>query len=337
MSKIDEIKPVVTKDNHNDIDQFIKDNLSEFNKSQKPFEFNKIKETYKALGFSEESVISATMIRKKLNENYRTLINDEKKKQEFEKCLKEIKATKIPDAKDELRSIALEYSLGFDKVDDYYKSMIRQAVIIEFENERKAWEKDMLKRLIGYANSIASDSTLPGKYIKDDYKKCLGQIEYWLTHAGFSQNLTNEVRGQDVANQGDSAQFLFVGRAMLAGFNCSNVDVRSSPYDAIISKPNSNGKAFNLKTVQIKGIMTKTVLSLKKRARGGSGSDSSTGRNAATFLSPDDADLLVAVDKQFGICYIIPMDDVENKIASGESRITWAELEEKYKERWDYI
>lgn len=215
--------------------------------------------------------------------------------------------------------------------------MIRQVVIIEFEKERNAWETDMLKRLIRYANSITSNSTLPGKYIKSDYKKCLGQIEYWLTNAGFSQNLTNEVRGQDVANQGDSAQFLFVGRAMLAGFNCSNVDVRSSPYDAIISKPNSNGKALNLKTVQIKGIMTNTALSLKKRARGGSGSDSSTGRNAATFLSPDDADLLVAVDKQFGICYLIPMDDVEQKIAAGESTITWAELEEKYKERWDYI
>ena len=329
--------PFVTKENYNNVDLFIMDNLDEFNRTQSPFEFNKIQATYEELKYPKETVISATMIRKKLYENFRTLIKDKRRKRGFETRLKKIKANNISDAKEELRCIARIYCLDFNQVDEYYKSMIRQAVIIEFEKEREDWEAEMLKRLVRYANSLASNSVLPGKYIKNDYKKCLGQIEYWLGNGGFGHNLTHEVKGQDVANQGDSAQFIFVGRAMLAGFNCSNVDVRSSPYDAIISKPNSNGKAVHLKTVQIKGIMTTNSLSLQKRARGGSGSDSSTGRNAATFLSPDDADLLVAVDKQFGVCYIIPMDDVAQKIEAGENKITWADLEEKYKERWDYI
>ena len=330
--------PIITNENYNDLWKFIKDNLEEFNQNDKPFEFNNIKKAYTSKGYLETEVISATMIRKALSERYAAIINDTIEKAKLENKLKALKATTVKAAKLELKAIALEYLLSFKQVEGHYKRMIQKAVMAGFEREQSEWRRDTISRLLKYADSISQvPGSLPGKYVKSDYKTCVAQLEYWLINLGFSQNLTNEIKGQDVANQGDSAQFFFVGRAMMAGFNCSNVDVRSSPYDAIISKPNSNGKAFNLKTVQVKGITSGKSLPLKKRARGGSGSDSTTGRNIATLLSPDDADLLVAVDKQFGTCYIIPMDDVKERINDGNVSISWQDLEKLYKEKWDKI
>lgn len=199
-------------------------------------------------------------------------------------------------------------------------------------------EKDFINRATQYANKISLLNTkLPGKYLQNDLSHSFLQGMYWILRLGFEQNLTNELKGQEVANAGDSAQFIFVGRAILAGFNCSNVDVRSSSYDAIISPPNSTGSASNLKTVQVKGIVPGAKLPLQKRARGGSGSDSSSGRNVPKYLSSEDADLLAAVDKKFGTIYIIPMQEVDEKIKNGCDHINWSELEEKYKENWRCI
>lgn len=330
--------PKITSANHNNLPQFILDNLQEFNESNKPFEFNKIREEYKALGFSDADVISATMMRQALIENYRSLLRDDERKERFEEELKSISETTISKAKDEFKKIALKYQLNAKHVEAHYIEMIKTAVISGFYKCQDKWKNDTLKLLLGFANSLfESNNQLPGKIVKGGYENSISQIEYWLLNMGFSQNITNEVKGQDIANQGDSAQFIFVGRAILAGFNCSNVDVRSSSYDAIISTPNSNGKASNLKTVQIKGIASGKSLSLLKRPRGGSGSDSTSGRNVAKPLSPEDADLLVAVDKQFGTCFIIPMDDVEYRINNGCTEIPWNELEKHYKERWETI
>lgn len=51
---------------------------------------------------------------------------------------------------------------------------------------------------------------------------------------GFTKNIIISNPGVTNANEGDVAQFLFVARAMLAGFNCFNVDLKSSRYDAVI-------------------------------------------------------------------------------------------------------
>ena len=65
---------------------------------------------------------------------------------------------------------------------------------------------------------------------------------------GFTNKRIDVNTGTKAANDGDSAQFLFLARAVLAGYTCSNVDVRSSRYDAVID---FNG---HLLRVQVKGI-----------------------------------------------------------------------------------
>ena len=323
--------PIITANNHNKIDLFIRDNIVEFTADSRPYEYNKIKEIYRNMGYSGDCVISATMIRKKLNDNYKAIISSKRKKKKLEKELRIVKSDS------DIEQIAIKYYLNLSQVKRHYKQLIIDIVRQGFEQERSSWEEATLARLLKYVKEFSESNEYHVESIKKDYERCIAQIEYWLLNIGFSQNLTNEIKGQDVANQGDSAQFIFVGRAIMAGFNCSNVDVRSSSYDAIISKPESTGKATFLKTVQVKGITPGAALPLYKRPRGGSGSNSGEGRNQSVDLSTDDADLLVAVDKLYGACYIIPMEEVADFLANGKRSISWNDLEKKYKEKWNYV
>lgn len=146
---------------------------------------------------------------------------------------------------------------------------------------------------------------------------------------GFSNNLLNLESGVMTANSGDSAQFLFVSRAILAGYNCSNVDVRSSRYDAVID---FRGELFK---VQVKGITGNTV-SFKDRDRGGRGIDTHNSRNIGKRITSEDCDIYVAVDKQIGICYIIPMKDIDPWTDEEIKSVNIDRLSQ-YKENWNII
>ena len=141
-------------------------------------------------------------------------------------------------------------------------------------------------------------------------------------------DINNVEEGVMTANAGDSAQFLFLARAILAGYNCSNVDVRSSRYDAIIDYET---KLFK---VQIKGI-SGTTISFKDRDRGGRGIDTENERNQGKRITSEDCDIYAAVDKQMGICYIIPMKDVDPTEWKKDT-MTLKEAE-KYRENWKII
>ncbi len=132
------------------------------------------------------------------------------------------------------------------------------------------------------------------------------------------------------ANAGDSAEFIFVARAILAGFNCSSVDVRSSRYDAIIDY---NKKLLR---VQIKGISTGNSISFKDRDRGGQGIDHTHERNLGQRITSVDCDIYVAVDKQVGICYIIPMNWADTLSFDECKNVKLSELSQ-YKENWDVV
>jgi hypothetical protein len=133
-----------------------------------------------------------------------------------------------------------------------------------------------------------------------------------------------------VANEGDSAQFFFVARAMLAGFNCSNVDVRSSRYDAIVD--------FNSKLIkiQVKGITAGSNISFFDRDRGGQGIDHTHERNRGQRITKDDCDIYVAVDKQVGTCYLIPMTYADSLEENKAKSVKLADVE-RYLERWQTI
>lgn len=137
------------------------------------------------------------------------------------------------------------------------------------------------------------------KFIESDSKKILKQSISLATRFGFKKSFSE--KGIRTANEGDSVQFLFVARAILAGFNCSNVDLRSSKYDAVID--------YNsiLLRVQVKGIALGSSISFMTRARGGGGIDYRHERNQPVRITKKDCDLYVAVNKETESCYIIPM------------------------------
>ena len=83
-------------------------------------------------------------------------------------------------------------------------------------------------------------------FIKTDLKKVLQKSFFIALNNGWATNINDVNSGIMTANAEDSAEFIFVARAILAGFNASSVDVRSSRYDAIIDYEG------NLLRVQIK-------------------------------------------------------------------------------------
>jgi len=143
---------------------------------------------------------------------------------------------------------------------------------------------------------------------------------------GFQTNLNNINSGVMTANAGDSAQFLFLSRAILAGYNCSNVDVRSSRYDAVIDY---NDKLLR---IQIKGV-SGTSISFKDRDRGGQGIDTSHDRNIGQRITGADCDIYVAVDKTVGTCYIIPMHIIDPLPFDTVKNMNLRDLE-VHKENW---
>lgn len=148
-------------------------------------------------------------------------------------------------------------------------------------------------------------SSMGFKLIKAEFENVLRNSFQITLQCGFPINNYNINSGVMIANAGDSAQFLFVARAILIGLNCSNVDVRSSRYDAIVDYQN---KLFR---IQVKGV-SGTSISFKDRDRGGQGIDSNHDRNKGKRITSKDCDVYVAVDKSLGICYLIPMVWVES-------------------------
>lgn len=167
-------------------------------------------------------------------------------------------------------------------------------------------------------------------FIKNKFSKVLEKSLFIASIDGFSTNLLNINSGVMTANAGDSAQFLFIARAILAGFNASNVDVRSSRYDAIVDFENI------LLRIQIKGISSGDNISFKDRDRGGQGIDHTHERNRGKRITSKDCDIYVAVDKQVGICYIIPMSYADSL---SDEKCTNVKLQDiqQYKENWEVI
>ena len=116
----------------------------------------------------------------------------------------------------------------------------------------------------------------------------------------------------------------------MAGFNCSNVDVRSSRYDAVIDY---KGLIYK---VQVKGISGNTV-SFKDRDRGGRGIDTHNERNIGKRITSDDCDIYVAVDKQVGICYIIPMKSFVDTLSDDQIKSYSVNNLTRFRENWGII
>ncbi|MBU3548387.1 hypothetical protein G6696_07680 [Polynucleobacter paneuropaeus] len=189
---------------------------------------------------------------------------------------------------------------------------------------------DLANKTIDYISEVPTIDDLEIKFIKSNLKNLVSKCLYVASQGGFTADLQHTDYGLRVANEGDSAQFFFIARAMLAGFNCSNVDVRSSRYDAIVD--------FNSKLIriQVKGITAGSNISFFDRDRGGQGIDHTHERNRGQRITKADCDIYVAVDKQVGTCYLIPMTFADGLDAEDAKNVKLSEVA-NYLERWQTI
>ncbi len=222
-----------------------------------------------------------------------------------------------------ITNIANEFKYYNKDVEKFFESYLYRQLLgdIEFDEIFEAIEVKVKEKV----NNDASY-----RFINKDFRKLSEKFIYLLKQGGFQANLQGLNAGVMVANSGDSAQFLFLSRAILAGYNCSNVDVRSSRYDAII-----DFQGVLLK-VQVKG-MSNGSISFKDRDRGGQGIDHTHDRNRGRIITSDDCDIYVAVDKQSGICYIIPMYIVDEMPEEKKNRAIKVDEFEEYCENWNAI
>ncbi len=225
-----------------------------------------------------------------------------------------------------IKAIAKKHNLTKAKLLKYYQSKF-------FSDIAKAIDLSTLSdiNIAEIEKKLTSEALRKEfKFIKTDLKKIIRKSLSIAMTNGFPVNINEIESGVMTANAGDSAEFIFVARAILAGFNCSGVDVRSSRYDAIIDYNNK------LLRVQVKGISSGNNISFKDRDRGGQGIDHTHERNIGKRITSKDCDIYVAVDKQVGICYIIPMTWADKLDHKKCQNIKLSEIV-KYKENWNII
>ena len=227
--------------------------------------------------------------------------------------------------KKSIKDIAKKYNLSETELKKIYTTTFFKEVLKHIDlSELAQTNIDQIEK------KIPKSTKSKFEFIKTDLTKIIEKSLYIATKNGFTLNINQINSGVMTANAGDSAEFIFVARAILAGFNCSSVDVRSSRYDAIID--------FNdkLLRVQIKGISTANSISFKDRDRGGQGIDHKHKTNIGQRITSKDCDLYVAVDKQVGICYIVPMKWVDTLKNDEIKNLSISKINQ-YKENWQII
>lgn len=222
-----------------------------------------------------------------------------------------------------IKDIANNHSISKSDLESFYNACLQKSLIKEIEKD------DFIKNSLGFIEANIVDKA-QFRYTKTSLKKILEKQYDFIFSNGFPTNLLNINSGVMTANAGDSAQFLFLARAILAGYNCSNVDVRSSRYDAVVDFNNV------LLRLQIKGVSSGNSISFKDRDRGGQGIDHRHERNQGQRITSADCDIYVAVDKEVGICYLIPMAYVDSLSEEVITSINLRTLNH-YKENWDII
>ncbi len=292
-----------------DIEKFVKENIEEINKSISNFKENRKREY-------NDVEIKKYLRTKIFNELYINPNNTEKIIEEF---------STIGFKKSKIDYLANKYV--------YYKNdllkLIETYTFSLFNNEVLKNEEKILSTVINDIFSLVDMNAVQKNYIRNDFEKIMRKSLFISTKNGFPTNIINIESGVMTANAGDSAQFLFLSRAILAGYNASNVDVRSSRYDTII-----DFKGRLLK-IQVKGISS-DIVSFKDRDRGGQGIDYKHERNRGKRITSRDCDIYVAVDKQIGICYLIPMYIIDTWSDEKIVSVKTSELIE-YRENWQVI
>lgn len=142
------------------------------------------------------------------------------------------------------------------------------------------------------------------------------------------RNITNKSKGIFRTMNGNSDEFIAIGRAIKAGFACSKVEITNAKYDAVIDI--SSNKKPQLLRIQIKGTTTGS-LNFQGGVRSGQQFNRSV-KSRAYVYTKKDCDIILGVNSNNGDCYIIPVEDIKTwGISKPLSTL------EKYKENWDYF
>lgn len=261
---------------------------------------------------------SPTNLKTFLKARFVSEISDHETKQ---KLMKELKAKDFK--RNSIPEIANKYLFYKKDLEEFFNLEIQQKVISDLDKRK------YIKNILDYIKDN-TDSSEEFKFVQNSLKKIIHKQLDFVGTNGFATNLLNINTGIMTANAGDSAQFLFLARAILAGFNCSNVDVRSSRYDAVID---FEGKLLR---VQVKGVSGASI-SFRDRDRGGQGIDHTHERNRGKRITSEDCDIYVAVDKGVGTCYIIPMKNVIDPLSDEDIKSVSLTRVEDYKENWNVI
>jgi hypothetical protein len=291
------------------IEEFVEENIEEINHSIGSFKVQKGRE-YSDIDI-KQYLKSKIFDELYMNPNQLEQILEEFSKYDFKKTKVEILANKYI----------------------YYKSdlfkLIKQLFFAELNLQVEKNDEIIINHLMKNIFETIDMDERKQKYVSRDLRRVLSKSLFIATTNGFPVNIINVESGTMTANAGDSAQFLFLSRAILAGYNASNVDVRSSRYDTIIDY---KGKLLK---VQVKGISS-DIISFKDRDRGGQGIDHNHERNKGKRITSKDCDIYVAVDKQVGICYLIPMNVIDTWPDEKINAVKTSELL-VYKENWKVI
>ena len=298
------------------IEKFVENNIVLFNLASTLFSNDKILNAlnkHPNINKDKEKIHNKTDMDEYLNNRYTKLSKSDK-----DKIIDEYKQSNF-DISKTAEQISKQYILKTGDVEAYLKKYTFESL------GESILQEDTLSEL---TESVAS---LFLEYNKDetqsivgDLKKIIKRYVPLILSNGFPVNLTNVNSGVMIANAGDSAQFLFIARAILAGFDSSNVDVRSSRYDCIVNYKN---KIFR---VQVKGISDNYVR-YKDRSRGGRGIDHTNERNVGRRITSEDCDIYAAVDKLTGTVFLIPIEHLENTEKDSENI---SELKQ-YRENWE--
>lgn len=141
------------------------------------------------------------------------------------------------------------------------------------------------------------------------------------------ENLTQIERGLFRPMNGNANELIGIGRIIKAGFSCSRVDVTNAKYDAVIDL----GGYKRLLRIQIKGVRDGKAISFKGGFRSGKQFKDDMEDRSYKYTR-EDCDIILGVDSDDGLCYIIPIDDIKDwKQTKQLSQLQY------YKENWNLL
>ena len=168
-------------------------------------------------------------------------------------------------------------------------------------------QKKLNEHILDYFDKNSFPDSKGLSFIKNNLTKDVEQFTPYILRDGFDQDFTGLEIGIKSSNEGDGAEHLFIAKAMIAGFNCSVVDIGSSKYDVVIEDKNGD-----LLKVQVKSFGKDGTFSRKGRDRGGQGIDSSNPSNKGVLVTSDNCDIFVAVNKSNGEIFIFSKNEIDN-------------------------